>query len=232
MDGKQHVLDRGRDALEAWQRTEPHGIFLAIPHPPQEPGRHVGFHEDRYNDRRVLEELDFARIDHMIILSYSDELGAQQADAKTLLTLLHLRDIAERSRHEVSIVSEMQDVRNQKLTEGNRADDFVIGSRLVSLMLSQVAENRKLSAVFAELFDAEGSEIYFKPAADYVKTGSALNFYTVVEAAMRRGQVAIGYRLHAQSRDATRDYGVVINPTKSARLDFAAQDRIIVLAGD
>lgn len=182
--------------------------------------------------RPVLEAIDFSRIDHAIVLSDSDELGSQQADAKTLLTLLHLRGIAQRNRHDFSIVSEMQDVRNQTLTEGNRADDFVIGDRLVSLMLSQVSENRELSAVFADLFDAEGSEIYFKPAADYVKTGNALNFYTVAEAALRRGQVAIGYRLHAQSRDAAHNYGVVINPAKSALLEFTAQDQIIVLARD
>lgn len=124
----------------------------------------------------------------------------------------------------------MQDARNQKLTEGNRADDFVVGDRLVSLMLSQVSEKRELAAVFADLFDAEGSEIYFKPAADYVKTGSALNFYTVVEAATEREQVAIGYRLHAQSGDAAQNHGVVINPLKSALLNFAAEDQIIVLA--
>ena len=77
-----------------------------------------------------------------------------------------------------------------------------------------------------------GSEIYFKPAADYVRTDNALNFYTVVEAAMRGGHVAIGYRLRAQSRDAALNYGVVINPAKSALLTFAAEDQIIVLARD
>jgi ion channel POLLUX/CASTOR len=192
----------------------------------------VTFQQLETTQRAVLEAIDFSGIDHTIILSDSDELGAQQADAKTLLTLLHLRDIAERGRHEFSIVSEMQDVRNQALTEGNRADDFVIGDRLVSLMLTQVSENRELSAVFADLFDAEGSEIYFKPAADYVKTGVALNFYTVVAAAMRRGQMAIGYRLHARSPDAAHGYGVVINPPKSALVHFSAQDQIIVLSRD
>ena len=192
----------------------------------------VTFRQQETTHRKFLEAIDFAGIDHVIILSYSDELGAQQADAKTLLTLLHLRDIAEQSRHEFSIVSEMQDARNQKLTEGNRVDDFVIGNRLVSLMLSQVSENRELSAVFADLFDAEGSEIYFKPATDYVRTGNALTFYTVVEAATRREQVAIGYRLHAQSRDAALNYGVVVNPAKSALLNFAAEDEIIVLSRD
>ena len=124
----------------------------------------------------------------------------------------------------------MQDIRNQKLTEGNRADDFVVGNRMVSLMLSQISENRRLSTVFAKLFDADGSEICFMPASDYVKTGSTLTFYTATEAARQRGQVAIGYRLHAQSRDAAHDFGVVINPAKSAPLNFAAQDQIIVLA--
>ncbi len=178
----------------------------------------------------MLEAIDFAKIDHVVILSCSDDLGAQQADAKTLLTLLHLRHIAERTRHPFSIVSEMQDVRNQKLTEGNRADDFIVGNRLVSLMLSQISENRRLSTVFADLFDADGSEICFMPASNYVKPGSTLNFYTAAEAAKRRGQVAIGYRVHAQAGDAAHDFGVVINPAKSAPLNFGPQDQIIVLA--
>ena len=33
----------------------------------------------------------------MILLCYSDTLSAEQADAQTLITLLHLRDIASRS---------------------------------------------------------------------------------------------------------------------------------------
>ncbi len=199
---------------------------------PEAGDRTVTFRRRETTHRHVLEAVDFAGIDHVIILSYSDDLGAQQADARTLLTLLHLRGIAERSQHGFSVVSEMQDVRNQRLTEGNRADDFVIGSRLVSLMLAQVSENRELSAVFAELFDAEGSEIYFRPAANYVRIGDALDFHTVVEAATRRQHVAIGYRLDAQSRDAARNYGVVINPEKSALVNFTAEDQIIVLARD
>ena len=55
------------------------------------------FRQEDTTDRRVLEAVDFAKINHVVILSYSDDLGAQQADAKTLLTLLHLRHIAERT---------------------------------------------------------------------------------------------------------------------------------------
>ena len=55
---------------------------------------------------------------------------------------------------------------------------------------------------FAELIDPEGSELYLKPADEYVEPGVPLNFYTVVEAARRRGEVAVGYR--TRSKPMTR----------------------------
>ena len=126
----------------------------------------------------------------------------------------------------------MLDVRNRTLAEVTRADDFIVSDRLVSLMLSQVSENKQLNAVFDDLFDPEGSEIYLKPAGNYVALGQPVNFYTVVEAARRRGEVAIGYRLRAQATEADKAYGVVVNPDKSNKLTFADGDRIIVIAED
>jgi len=190
----------------------------------------VTFEQADTTDRRTLDGLPFETIDHVILLSYSDELDPQRADARTLITLLHLRDIAEHIEHPFSIVSEMLDIRNRELAEVTRADDFVVSDRLISLILSQVSENKMLGDVFADLFDPDGSEVYLKPAGDYVETGKRLNFYTVVESARRRGEVAMGYRLHADAQDAARSYGVVVNPDKSAPITFAEQDRIIVLA--
>jgi hypothetical protein len=60
--------------------------------------------------------------------------------------------------------------------------------------------------------------------------GQPLNFYTVVEAARLRGEVAIGYRLCADANDATKSYGVQLNPRKSQPVTFSGQDRVIVLA--
>jgi hypothetical protein len=42
--------------------------------------------------------------------------------------------------------------------------------------------------------------------------------------------VALGYRLHAEGTDASKSYGVVLNPEKSKALTFSEGDRIIVLA--
>jgi hypothetical protein len=121
-------------------------------------------------------------------------------------------------------------VRNRSLAEVTRTDDFIVSDRLISLMLSQVAENKELNLVFDDLFDPAGSEIFLKHAAYYVALDQPVNFYTVVEAARRRGEVAFGYRLKALANDASQAHGVVVNPDKSKLVTFGERDRIIVLA--
>ncbi|MBM4424483.1 MAG: potassium transporter TrkA [Chloroflexi bacterium] len=189
----------------------------------------IEFREADTTHRRVLDELNLSSYDHVIILC-SDELDQQRADAHTLITLLHLRDIADKSGADVSVVSEMLDIRNRNLAEVTRADDFIVSEKLISLMLSQVSENKELNAVFADLFDPEGSEVYLKPASTYVDLGQPINFYTVIEAARRRGGVAIGYRLKSLENDADKAYGVKVNPKKSETVAFSEGDRIIVIA--
>jgi voltage-gated potassium channel Kch len=190
----------------------------------------VTFQAGDITDRQLLDAAQIQTFNHVIILSYSDKLDVQRADGKTLVALLHLRDIAEKTGQQFSIVSEMLDLRNRALAEVTRADDFIVSDRLVSLYLSQVAENKSLAAVFADLFDADGSEVYVRPATDYVAAGKPMTFYTVVEAARLRGEVAIGYRLRSLANDSARAYGVVVNPKKSDEITFSAGDRVIVLA--
>src|SRR5690606_23053049 len=117
--------------------------------------------------------------------------------------------------------SEMIDDRNRELAEVTQADDFIVSDQLISLMLSQVSENRKLTEVFGDLFSATGAEIYLRPAELYVAPGSETDFYTVLEAARRRGETAIGYRLDAHARSSQDHYGVSVNPTKTERRVFA-----------
>ena len=190
----------------------------------------IDFEPGDTTDRRTLDALDVSTYQHVILLCYSERFDAQQADARTLITLLHLRDIASRHGDTFSIVSEMIDSRNRNLAEITQADDFIVSDRLVSLMLAQVAENKALNAVFADLFDPEGAEVYLRPATYYVRADMPFDFYTVVEAARQRGEVAIGYRQAVHSMDKARAYGVVINPNKAATITFALDDMIIVLA--
>ncbi len=180
-------------------------------------------------ERAVLDSLAISTFDHIILLCSSD-LDVQEADARTLITLLHLRNIAEETDKDLSIVSEMLDPRNQALAEVARADDFIVSDKLVSLMLSQLSENKHLHKVFIDLFQDEGSEIYLKPIGDYVATGEEMDFYTLLHAAAERGETAIGYRIAAESGNSKKGYGVNCNPNKSDRLNFTSTDKIIVLA--
>jgi ion channel POLLUX/CASTOR len=180
-------------------------------------------------DRAMLEKLKVMDYDHVIVLANS-RLEPQEADAKTLVTLLHLRDIAERDETPFTIVSEMLDLRNRQLADVAGVDDFIVSEHLVSLMMSQLSENADLYAVFTDIFDPEGSEIYLKPVADYVQAGRPVNFYTVLEAARRRDETAIGYRLVSQAKDGDKSYGVRTNPKKSEIVTFATEDKVIVLA--
>jgi ion channel POLLUX/CASTOR len=191
----------------------------------------VAYQRGNTTDRRLLESIHAADFDHVIVLSYAG-LEVQEADARTLVTLLHLRDIAERDETPFSIVSEMLDLRNRELAEVTNVDDFIVSDHLVSLMMSQLSENADLYAVFSDVFDPEGSEIYMKPIHDYVETGKPVTFYTLVEAARRRGQTAIGYRLEAEIHQAAKSYGVHTNPKKSGQVVFSPEDKLIVVAED
>ena len=185
--------------------------------------------EGETTDRDLLNKLGVADYDHVIVLAYST-LEPQEADAKTLVTLLHLRDMAQKDETPFSIVSEMLDLRNRELAEATQVDDFIVSEHLVSLMMSQLSENAALLDVFTDIFDPEGSEIYLKPIGHYVATGEPINFYTVVEAARRRGEIALGYRITSEANDSGKSYGVHTNPKKSLQVTFATEDKIIVIA--
>lgn len=190
----------------------------------------ITFQSGDTRDQATLEGLSLAGFEHIILLCYSDTLDEQTADAYTLMTLLHLRAIAEKLGRPLSIVSEMLDPRNRDLAQVTKADDFIVSDRFTSLILSQLSENRDLEPVFQDLFDADGSELYLRPATNYVAADTPVSFYTVIEAASQRGEVALGYRLMAHANDSTKDYGVKVNPLKSKSVTFGPQDKVIVLA--
>jgi ion channel POLLUX/CASTOR len=181
-------------------------------------------------DRRKLEGLDLEAFNHIVILCYSDSLSLQKADARTMITLLHLREMAEKKNLKFSIVSEMLDIRNRNLAEVAHADDFIVSDKIISLLIAQVSENKLLNPVFQDIFDPEGSEFYLKPMSNYITPGKPANFYTVVESARRKNETAIGYRLAKDSRDSEKAYGIHLNPEKSKEVVFDKADKIIVLA--
>jgi len=181
-------------------------------------------------DRRMLEELDMEHLDRVILLSYSERLDAQRADARTLISLMHLRDIARKADKELRISTEMMDVRNRRLAEVTAADDFVVSDRLISLTLAQISETKALADVYSELFDAEGSEIYLRPCSFYVEPGKLVNFATVSAAARKRHEIALGWRRLDDVRPDHPRHGVSLNPGHTNLTRLSEGDRVVVLA--
>ncbi|WP_058043229.1 CASTOR/POLLUX-related putative ion channel [Streptomyces roseifaciens] len=178
--------------------------------------------------RRSLESLGPGGYQHVVVLS-DESVPPDLADDRTLVTLLHLRDIEVRLGDPYSIVTEMNDDGNREVAQVTKADDFIVSTKLVCLLLTQLAENPGLHDVLADLFDPVGSEIYLKPASRYLRPGAQANFTTVIEAARQCGETAIGYRLRALS-DRPPFYGVFLNPPKAAALTLGEEDHVVVLA--
>jgi len=190
----------------------------------------VNFEQGNPIDRPSLEKLVASGYPFVVILSPTDAPDIQLADASTMISLMHLRDIANKTGQKSSIVSEIMDVRNLELTRVTSADDVIISERVIALTLAQIAENKEIVPVFIDLLTPGGMEIYLKPIGDYIIPGSPVNFYTVIAAAQRKGETAIGYRLLNEASQEELTFGVHMNPEKSALISFSEQDRVIVIA--
>ena len=178
-------------------------------------------------DRAVLEGITSDDYDYIIVLSDSEGLVSDR-DARTLTLLLQLRDISKKTGREFVIVSQMENVDNQKLAACAQVNDFVVGSNYVSLLTTQIAENRALSRVFEQLLTSEGSEIYIRPAARYVDPCSAPDYATLTAAALRYNELCIGYK--RMLKDGS--WEIRINPLKSEIVPLKEGDGLIVLAED
>lgn len=188
--------------------------------------------EGDITERETLDELLVEDVPHIILLSDRYQEDIQKADANTLITLLHLRNIAELTGKQFSIVSEMLDIRNRRLAEVAKVNDFIVSDTIISLLIAQVSENNLLNAVFEDIFDSDGSELYIKPMDQYVTLQEPVSFYTVLEAARRKGETAFGYKLASEAKQDNASGGVHINPNKSVMIPFTEGDSVIVAAED
>ncbi|MCU0696679.1 MAG: hypothetical protein MUC96_09135 [Myxococcaceae bacterium] len=148
-----------------------------------------------------------------------------EADARTVITVLLLRNFFRAFKDKKPrIISEILDPRTKDLLETDYGADFVVSAEMTSMLLAQVSERRELNAVFADLFDSDGNELYLKRAACYALLGYTTPWLTVQKVARQRGEVAIGY--------AKLGGTPIINPKQDEAIVFAEEDRVIVIAQD
>ena len=181
------------------------------------------------SNRKVLDQLKIETFDHIIVLANRDARGPEQADARTLLVLLNLRAMAKITPHNINVVSEMLNDENRELAESNATDDFIVSEQLVGNMITMVAENAEMRHVLNAVISSGGAQIRLQPASWYVKLHTPVDFNTITEAALRRSESPLGYRIVGAVE--VHDNGIVMNPVRTAKVTFGEADKIIVFAG-
>jgi ion channel POLLUX/CASTOR len=181
------------------------------------------------SDRLILSSLDLKKFDHIMILPYRDTMSADRADSITLLTLLQLRRLSEELNCSFNIVSEMLNDANRELAEVSDTSDFVVGDELIGLMMAQIAEEPRLFKVFDDLFQSAGVQIEVEPVESYFSENENLRFVDLCDAALARGETALGLvRRNRNSQDNSRS-GVELNPERFTPLALSSGDLVVVL---
>lgn len=161
---------------------------------------------------------------NILLLSDSDE-DEEDADSRSLLLLLQIRAIAAAWGCEFNITSEMKSPHNQNLLKVANVNDFVVGSSITNLMLTQMSENRMLTEFFTTLLTSDGSELYMKNVRKYVKPGIELSFYELTEIVKAHDEILLGYK-----RTVDGKLQIVLNSEKSEHISFTPDDYLIVIA--
>ncbi len=182
-------------------------------------------------DHDVLQELVLKNYSHVLVLTDNTK-NIQEADADSIMILIHLRNIAEKNNLSFSLTTEIVDIRNMRLAKIARVNDFIISEKLISLFLVQLSENKLVNYVFEDFMNETGAEIYIKNAKYYIKLNEEVNFYTIIEAASRKNEVAIGYKIVLDEKNEEKNFGIYLNPEKSGTVKFSEGDCIIVIAED
>ncbi|MFE2560593.1 NAD-binding lipoprotein [Streptomyces sp. NPDC059352] len=177
----------------------------------------------------TMDSLDLTPYDAVIVLGPDRRQGHDDPDDRTLVTLLQVRARERASGRRVPVVTEMTDDRNRLIAPVTPGADFVVSGRTIGLLMTQISQNPHLTAVFEELFAAEGNSLHLHPADRYVTTGHATAFADVVASAARQGARAIGYRSYARSLTAPA-HGVRLNPPKAHVRHWHPDDEVVVIA--
>jgi ion channel POLLUX/CASTOR len=158
--------------------------------------------------------------DGVVLLGGDTHRSGEEADARTLLGALLLRELAEKKERVPTILVELLDPANQSLL-ARGPGEVLVTPILVSHVLAQVALRPELRGVFDELFTAGGPEIAFQPVSAHGLAGP-VTFADVRRAVARSGQVAVGIR---SERGRPR-----LNPAPETPVDATASEVVVLAA--
>jgi ion channel POLLUX/CASTOR len=182
-------------------------------------------HEADFATPSVLEHLDVASFDSIVLLGSDRLVSGEESDARSMLGYLMLRDLLPQHGGPTVLI-ELLDAGNLPLF-GGPTGEVLVSPVILSHMLAQVALRHELRSVFEELFGPGGAEIIFRAPAEYGLDGAHASFRDVESAAAARGETALGVRI--ADRAGLHAATTTLNPPRAQFWSFAEGDEIVAL---
>lgn len=162
-------------------------------------------------------------VEHVVLLSNS-ELEKEEADLRTMKTILNLRSLREQTGASFNITAEMKCEHNRDLITGNDSTDFIVASDMSSMIMAQVALNPDIRGFLRELTSNDGADIVMLPAEAFGFHGAEHTVSELRTIAGSSGAVFMGYVLSGSSGS-----GITINPPLSEKVTLNDSDGVIVI---
>ena len=131
------------------------------------------------------------------------------------------------------LITEILDSQNYPLVARAGVKDVIISNRLVSMIVAQISECKRIKQVYDDIFQEEGSEVYLKPASLYFDQFPIdVSFADLISIAQARGEICIGLKIKDDEANPRRNNGVRLIPDKNKHFTLKPEDSLVVLAED
>lgn len=116
------------------------------------------------------------------------------------------------------------------MIEGTRDDEFVASDELVAKYLIQLSENKYLKAVYTDLLDEAGAELFLRNTSEYINNNQSITFGELVNIGFTKNEIVVGIQLKIHSEN--HKVNSILSPAKSKSFELNKNDKIIVLANN
>lgn len=171
-----------------------------------------------------LRKLNPSRYDDVILMASDWPASDEEADARTIVAYLLLRELLRRVERRPRIAVELADPANRPLFDPDVS--VLVTPVVVGLILAQVTLRPELRAVYEDLLGLRGAELSSYDADDFgILEEGPWSFEALSEAVARRQGVLVG--MHAREADGSWDTHV--NPPKDSEWLIEEGVRLVVL---
>ena len=200
------------------------------------PHINISIKEVDLNDLEKLDELEPQEFDSILILSPGGTT-IEEMDAYVISLLIRIRQILiSKSKKWPKLITEVMDSDNIDIILNSGVEDFMVSNQFVSQIMAQVSEEPLALDVYDDLSQAEGSELYIKPASFYFdfseKESLTMPYGECVQAAQLRNEVILGLQIHTDQKNRDKMFGIVLIPDKKDEFTIRKEDGLIALAED